>query len=242
VADDATFWPWLSSPAIGAWPERERTVVVMPLAGMADWGLGHPLDAEETVLTHVIRDASRLAGAERKPLVLPPLRFAFGADSSCAFPVDPPTAHAMIAEVAASVAAAGFRRIAIVNASPWSEELCTAAARDLRLSRGLHMFLVHLSAIGLDFHPVRSRSRRALQTLLTALYGAEPQAYGAQAPEQAERPWADESVSPLAGPAVPLETARSEGAAILAAAAGRLATLLADIRDRPPLSAAPTPP
>ena len=242
MADDATFWPWLSSPAIGAWPERERTVVVMPLAGMADWGLGHPLDAEETVLTHVIRDACRLAGADRKLLVLPPLRFAFGADSSCAFPVDPPTAHAMIAEVAASVAAAGFRRIAIVNASPWSEELCGAAARDLRLSRGLHMFLVHLSAIGLDFHPVRSRSRRTLQTLLTALYGAEPEPSEPGAPEPAERPWGDESVCPLPGPAVPLGQARGEGAAILAAAAGRLASLLADIRNRPPLSAALTPP
>ena len=52
----------------------------------------------------------------------------------------------MIAEVAASVAAAGFRRIAIVNASPWCEELCGAAARDLRVSRGLQMFQVHLSA------------------------------------------------------------------------------------------------
>jgi hypothetical protein len=242
VADDATFWPWLSSPAIGAWPDREATVVVMPLAGMADWGLGHPLDAEETVLTHLVRDACRLAGADRKPLVLPPLRFAFGADPSCAFPVDPPTAHAMIAEVAASVAAAGFRRVAIVNASPWSEELCGAAARDLRLSRGLHMFLVHLSAIDLDFHPVRSRSRRRLQTLLTSLYGAAPEPSEPGAPEQPPRPWADESVTPLPGPAVPLVQARAEGAAILAAAAGRLAKLLSDIRDRPPLSAVFSPP
>ena len=63
MADDATFWPWLSSPAIGAWPNREATVVVMPLAGMADWGLGHPLDAEETVLMHVLRDALSVRGS-----------------------------------------------------------------------------------------------------------------------------------------------------------------------------------
>jgi hypothetical protein len=241
VADDATFWPWLASPAIAAWPNREATVVVVPLAGMADWGLGHPLDAEETVLTHVIRDACRLSAAERKPLVLPPLRFAFGADPSCAFPVDQPTAHALIAEVAASVAAAGFRRLAIVNASPWSEELCSAAARDLRVSRGLHMFHVHLSAIGLDFHPVRSRSRRRLQTLLTALYGSEPEEQGPGAAEPPARLWGDESVDPLPGPGVPLGEARGEGASILAAAAGHLAKLLSDIRDRPPLGATLTP-
>lgn len=218
-------------------PNREATVVIVPTAGMADWGLGHPLDAEEMVLTHVIRDACRLVAADRKPLVVPPLRFAFGADPSCAFPVDPPTAHALIAEVAASVAAAGFRKIAIVNASPWNEELCSAAARDLRVSRGLHMFHVHLSAIDLDFHPVRSRSRRKLQTLLTFLCGAAPEPPGPEAPGHQAGLWGDESVAPLQGPAVPLAEARAEGAAILAAAAGRLAKLVSDIHDCAPLSA-----
>src|ERR1019366_436226 len=178
VADDATFWPWLSHSRFGALPNRAGTVVILPLCGMADWGLGHALDAEETVLMHVLRDACRLAMDDRKPLVVPPLRFAFGADPSCAFAVDQPTAHSLIAEVAASVAAAGFRKIVILNSSPWSEELCSAAARDLRVSRGLQMFQVHLSALGLDFHPVRSRSRRAVQTLVTALSGVEAEPSG----------------------------------------------------------------
>ena len=217
-------------------------MVILPLAGMADWGLGHPIDAEETVLTHVLRAACRLVARDRKPLVVPPLRFAFGADPSCAFPVDQPAAHALIAEVAASVAASGFRKIAIVNASPWSEELCSAAARDLRVSRGLHMFHVHLSAIDLDFHPVRSRSRRRLQTLLTALYGAEPEAPGPGAAVARTAPWGDESVEPLPGPSVRLAQAQAEGAAILAAAASRLAKLISDIHDRAPLSARITPP
>jgi len=241
VADDDAFWPWYSSPAIAQWPDSEETVVVLPLAGMADWGLGHPLDAEETVLMHVLRDACRLLAGGRKPLVTPPLRFAFGADPSCAFAVDPPTAHALIAEVAASVAASGFRKIAIVNSSPWSEELCSAAARDLRVSRGLHMFHLHLSALELDFHPVRSRSRRRLQTLLTALNGREPETPDGAGPAKPAA-WGDESVAPLAGAALGLGEARAEGAAILAAAAERLARLLSDITDREPLSATLTPP
>lgn len=240
VADGATFWAWHSSPRIGSWPNAASTVVVVPLAGMADWGLGHPLDAEETVLMHVLRDACRLGAREKRPLVVPPLRFAFGADPSCAFPVDQPTAHALIAEVAASVAAAGFRKIAIVNASPWNEELCGAAARDLRISRGLHMFQVHLSAIGLDFHPQRSRSRRNVQTLLTSLYEAEPEPADPSAPARAPA-WGEEPVLPLPGPALDLKAARKEGAAILAVAAGRLASLLSDIHDRAPLTAKLTP-
>jgi hypothetical protein len=236
VADDATFWPWLSWPRIGAWPDADRTVIVLPLTGMADWGLGHPLDAEETVLMPILRDACRLLPAGRKPLVLPPVRFTFGADPSCAFPVDQPTAHSVIEEVAASVAAAKFRKVVILNSSPWGEELCGAAARDLRVSRGLHMFQVHLSALDLDFHPVRSRGRRRVQTLLTALYGCEPEPADPGAASE-PAPWGNESVTPLPGPAARLEDARAEGAATLAAAAGRLAKLLSDIHDRPPLEA-----
>jgi hypothetical protein len=215
-------------------------VVILPLAGLADWGLGHPLDAEETVLMHVLRDACRLVANDRKPLVLPPLRFAFGVDPSCAFGIDQPTAHAFIAEVAASVAASGFQKIVIVNSSPWSEELCSAAARDLRVSRGLHMFQVHLSAIGLDFHPVRNRARRSLQTLLTSLYGSDPELPDSQA-AGTPAAWGEEPVLPLTGPSVRLDFARIEGAETLLAAASRLASLLSDIHDRAPLSAKITP-
>jgi hypothetical protein len=207
---------------------------------MADWGLGHPLDAEETVLMPVLRDACRLLPAGRKPLVLPPVRFTFGADPACAFPVDQPTAHAVLDEVASSVGAAGFRKIVILNSSPWGEELCGAAARDLRVSRGLHMFQVHLSAIDLDFHPVRSRGRRRVQTLLTSLYGSEPEEAETGA-GGAQPAWGNEGVTALPGPAIPLEEARAQGLVTLAAAAGRLAKLLSDIYDRPPLKAKLTP-
>ena len=240
VCDDAAFWPWLSHAAFSALPDREDTVVVMPLCGMADWGIGHALDAEETVLMHVLRAACALVPAERRPLVLPPLRFAFGADPACAFAVDQPTAHALLAEVAASVAASGFRRVAIVNSSPWNEELCGAAARDLRVSRGLQMFVVHLSAIGLDLHPQRSRDRRAVQTLVTALGGSEPQDGGSPGPAAAS--WGEEPVTALCGPALSLERARAEAPAILAGAAARVAKLLSDMRERPRLGAGLPPP
>ena len=38
VADDATFWPWLSSPAFGSWPDPGETVVIPPHRW--DGGLG----------------------------------------------------------------------------------------------------------------------------------------------------------------------------------------------------------
>jgi creatinine amidohydrolase len=235
VADDATFWPWFSSPALAAWPDRPKTVVILPLAGLADWGLGHPLDAEETVLLSVLAEASRRRPPDRRLLVLPPLRFVAGPAPGCAFAVAPPTAHALIAEVAASVGAAGFRRIVLFNSSPWNEELCAAAARDLRVGRGLHLFCINLGSLGLDFHPVRSRDRRRVQTLVTALTGRGPEA---PPPGEAPAPrWGEEVVTPLAGPAVELEPARAEGAAALAAAAERLASLLGEVAARDALRA-----
>ena len=70
IADDTTFWPWHRWPEFHRWPERERTLVVVPLAGSADWGLGHPLDAEETVLMGVLRETSLRRPAGLRLLVV----------------------------------------------------------------------------------------------------------------------------------------------------------------------------
>jgi creatinine amidohydrolase len=235
VADDATFWPWRTwtdfarmSPS-----ERTSTTIIVPIAGFADWGLGHPLDAEELVLMHLLRAVSQRRPSESPLLIIPPLRFVLGPDSGCAFAVDAPTAHAFIREVAASIAAAGFRRVILVNASPWNEELCAAASRDLRIEFGLQIFRINLGMIDLDFHPARSQTRRQLQTLLTALTGCEP----AVGPTNAwpASTWGDEKVGPLAGLAVPLADAVVEGAGLLDAAAQRVVALLGEISSRPPL-------
>jgi len=67
IADDATFWPWHRWPQFQHWPDKDNTVVVIPLVGMADWGFGHALDSEETIALTVqftanprVRSISRL--------------------------------------------------------------------------------------------------------------------------------------------------------------------------------------
>ena len=238
IADDATFWPWHRWPEFSRWPEPEKTVVIVPLAGTADWGLGHALDAEETVLMHVLRAASRARAASLPLLVVPPLRFVLGPDAGCAFAVEPPVAHAFVSEVLGSIAASGFRKIVLYNSSPWNEELIAAAARDNRITLGLQIFRISLSGLGLDLHPTRSTTatRRKFQTLVTALTGREPEPPpddAARAP--ATRDWGDERVFPLAAPAVLLAAAHTEGAATLATAAQKLAALLGEIHARAPL-------
>jgi creatinine amidohydrolase len=166
-------------------------------------------------------------------LTLPPLRFVFGADPGSAFALDAPAAHAQLAEVVGSIAASGFERIVLFNASPWNEEVCAAASRDLRLRLGVQIFRINLSALGLDFHPVRSRDRLAVQTLVTALTGRMPEA-AASGPGQAPSAgWGDERVTPLAGPPAPLARAQTEGMETLRIAAERLASLLSEAAARP---------
>lgn len=171
VADDATFWPWRGWTEFARWPDKAGTTVVLPVAGLADWGLDAPLNVEETVALSVLKAAVRAPGAPGagRLLVLPPQRFAAGPDASCAFAVDAPTALAAIEEWCASVAAAGFSRIVLYNSSPWNEELLDAAARDLRVGRGLQMFCVNLAALGLDFAPWRTPDRAGLRAFLAEL-------------------------------------------------------------------------
>ena len=240
IADDATFWPWVRWPDFARWEDKASTVVVIPLAGLADWGLGHALDTEETLALSILKDAATRAGdgAGFRLLTLPPLRFVSGSDAGCAFASEPPQTHRFIDEVVASVAAAGFTRVVLYNASPWNEEIIDAAARDIRIARGLQMFCVNLSGLGYDLHPTRSKSRRAAQTLMTWLSGAEPEPTAASAlPNGGAAAWPEEEVvTPLAGPAASLAEAGTAGPRLLAEAGERLRGLLGEIAARPPLA------
>jgi len=171
TADEATFWPWFRWPDFANWPEKDRTMVIIPLAGFADWGLSRGMDAEEAVLLAVIKEAATVRDPSIRMLVLPPVRFVLGPTPDCAFPVDPDVACDLLEEVASSVQAAGFSRILLFNASPWNEELIKAVGRDLRIGRRLQMFTVQLSALGLDFNPARGGDRAALKSVLSFLEG-----------------------------------------------------------------------
>ena len=211
--------------------------MVVPLAGFADWGLGHPLDLEETLASAILREAAQGIAADPgfRLLTLPPLRFVTGHDPGCALAAGTPETHRFIEEIVAGVAASGFTRVVLYNASPWNEELIDAAARDIRIDRGLQMFCVNLSGLGYDLHPARGKSRRDAQTLATWLLGVEPDA---PAPPLASSPCRpeEETVLPLAGPAATLAEASALGPAMLAEAGRRLCGLLGEIAARPPLA------
>ncbi len=169
---DAYFWPWRRWPEFAQWPAPAESLVIVPMAGFTDWKLGLPLDAEEVVSMELLRLALNLAAPDpRRVLVIPPLRFVFGTGPDCAFAADPDETHQFIAEVVQSIAASGFRRVLLYNASPWNEELTAAAARDLRISAGLQMFRINLAGVGLNFATVDTTEGQNLQAIVAAITG-----------------------------------------------------------------------
>lgn len=169
-AVDEYFWPWQRWPEFARWQAPENAMVVVPLAGMTDWKLGLPLDAEELVLMELLRLALATAKPDPQRLtVVPPLRFVFGAGPDCAFGADPDETHQFITEVVQSIAASGFRRVLLYNASPWNEELTAAAARDLRISEKLQMFRINLTGLGLDFATGDPTGQDRLKSIVQAI-------------------------------------------------------------------------
>lgn len=236
IADDASFWPWLTWADFTDRAQNAATTVIVPVAGFCDWGLGHAYDAEEQVMTRLLQAAlaSRPPNAPRM-LMIPPLRFVIGSNAGCICTVTPPVAHAFIDEILETIAVAGFTRVLLCNSSPWNEELIDAAARDIRISRGLQMFCINLSALELDFHPVRSRSRRQLQTLITYLTGRIPETADGVPPRAQHADFPEDGVQVLAAPPASAEEVEREGQAFFTAASTRLAALFEEINFRPPL-------
>jgi creatinine amidohydrolase len=216
--------------------ERQRTPVVLPLFGWADWGLGRPLDLEEVVGSAVVREAWQAGPfAAGQPLLLPPLRFVLGPGAHTFFGVDFETAADLLGEIAHGVRAGGFGRWVLFNTSPWNREVAEIAACDARVQVGLRTFVVDMAALGLDLHPARSAGgRSAVQRAACACFGCLPDAVGGRADiELADfRPGNIRRPGPLLFEQ-PLDEAAAEGREILAAAGRRLHALLEEAAARP---------
>jgi len=171
-AHPETFWPHHAWPDFAALskPEKTRALVILPIHGFADHGLGLPLDAEEAVGSAILRRAAEIATASGATLlVLPPLRFGLAPYPSAHFGIDAETACEQMREIVRSVKASGFGKIVFFNTSPWNEELVATVALDTRVEFGLENHIVNLSKLGMSFHPAAPREARANAQAAAAL-------------------------------------------------------------------------
>jgi creatinine amidohydrolase len=172
--DPRTAWSHRTWEDFATAPASATRIAILPLHGTGDHGLGLPLAVEEAIWEPLI--AAAVAGIDPAEVcVLPPLRHVLGPYASCCFGVDPDTAHALLLEIGAGVHAAGFRKLVLLNSSPWNVELAATAALDLRASLALHTYVIHGSGVGLDLHPA-GRDRARVQAVASTLLGITPEA------------------------------------------------------------------
>jgi len=218
--------------------QRESKLVLLPLFGFGDWGLGCPLDLEEQIGTAVLRHAIEHPAAKAPELmVMPPLRFVLGPYVHNLFGIDFETALDLLHEIAASVRAAGFRKLLLFTTSPWNEELIDVAGRAMRVRLGMQAFQITLAALGLDLHPTRSLDRTPALHAACSCYRRAPRAAGMPIEAIGLREFRPGNIQ-QPGPlrlTLSLDDAIDSGDAAIAATAGSLSSLCSEIVRKPAL-------
>ena len=223
-ADPSTAWAHLAWSELAARPDKENTVIVLSVHGFADHGMGLPLDVEEVVGSSVLRGAVEAISPRTPLLVLPPLRLCLAPYPHTIFGVDATTALASLMEIAASIKAAGFKKITFFNTSPWNAELVATAALEARVNHDLAAYVVNFAGLGLGFHPSDPKRSHVLAIAARLLpVTASETPTPADVRDAGFRPGCYLQPAPLvADPSL-------DGSALLAAAAQRLADLLCEI-------------
>ena len=238
----STAWAHRTWSELAARTDKETTVVILPVHGFADHGMGLPLDAEEVAGSAVLRAAVESISPSTPALMLPPLRFGAAPYAHTFFGVDAPTALASLQEIAAGVKSAGFCKLLFFNTNPWNAELVSTAALEIRVRQGLSTYVIKSGGIGLGFHSADATCRQT-QAMAASLLAIRPdeKTIAPNMKDAEFRPGFYGQPEPVAF------DASLDGRALLIATADKLAALLREIvahrvTPRPPASADSTSP
>lgn len=128
---------------IAALDKEEEGVVILPIGAVEQHGPHLPVITDTLIVTCVLDAALAQLPADVAAWVLPPLNYGKSNEHGN-FPgtvsLSTATLHAILADIAASVAKAGFRRLAFMNGHGGNSALIETAARDIRAETGLLCF------------------------------------------------------------------------------------------------------
>lgn len=126
-------WQVQTRPDIAAC-DRERTVVVLPLGAVEQHGLHMPLGTDTMLAAAVAEGAARRLAGTVPVLLLPPPWYGYS-PHHMSFPgtvtLSSATFMAMVKDIAGSVLAHGFRRLALVNGHGGNVSVLDVVASDL---------------------------------------------------------------------------------------------------------------
>jgi len=133
------YWQNLSTEELAA-ADRERTVVVLPVGAVEQHGPHLPVGVDAMLNEGLVRETLRKLPADFPVLVLPPLPVGWS-DEHGSFPgtlsISFETLTAAWAEIGASVAESGFRRLVIFNSHGGQSEIAKIVSRKLRIAHDM---------------------------------------------------------------------------------------------------------
>ncbi|MEJ7931072.1 creatininase family protein [Ramlibacter sp. AN1015] len=133
------FLPYLSWTDIDALPDRENTVIVLPVGATEQHGPHLPCAVDSVIAAGVMGHALALLPEAVRAFGLAPLTYG-KSDEHLHFPgtmtLTGPTLLAVVTELGESVYRAGFRKLLLANGHGGQPQVLEMAARELRLRHG----------------------------------------------------------------------------------------------------------
>jgi creatinine amidohydrolase len=149
---DSRNFAYLNWKQVDALP-RESTLLVLPTAAIEQHGPHLPLATDTLINNLLLGHALEKLPAELPVYALPPVHYG-KSNEHRGFPgtlsVSASTFMAILRDLGASIASAGFKRLVLYNTHGGNTSLIDVMARDLRAEFGLRMFALHGSG-GIPF-------------------------------------------------------------------------------------------
>ncbi len=157
---DARNFAYLNWKQVDALP-RESTLLVLPTAAIEQHGHHLPLATDTLINNLLLGYALDKLPPEMHVYALPPVHYG-KSNEHIGFPgtlsVSASTFMAVLRDLGASVASAGFRKLALYNTHGGNSSLIDVMARDLRAEFNLRTFALHGSG-GIAFEGLSAQER-----------------------------------------------------------------------------------
>jgi creatinine amidohydrolase len=140
---------------------REKTLVVLPTAAIEQHGHHLPLATDTLINNLLLGRALQKLPAELPVYALPPVHYG-KSNEHLGFPgtlsLSATTFMAVVRDLGASLASAGFRKLVLYNTHGGNTSLIDVLARDFRAEFGLRMFALHGSG-GISFTSLSAQEK-----------------------------------------------------------------------------------
>lgn len=141
---DSRFFPYLTWKEVEALPKKE-TLIILPVAAIEQHGHHLPLATDTLLNNLILGKALEQVDPALSVYALAPVCYG-KSNEHIGFPgtlsLSATTLMAVIRDLAASVHAAGFRKLAIYNSHGGNTSLLDVMARDIRAEFGMRVFLM----------------------------------------------------------------------------------------------------